>query len=111
MEVISDIIARLGISSCSSLSRALDNGRAIRRIVCAVVHNLRASHDYIRLDAFLEVGILVDNPSGISNRSCSSRYTWCEFTGILSRLPIINVKLNAEVLSAVFTLFTLDLIL
>lgn len=53
MEVISDIIARFGISSCSSLSRSLDNGRAIRRIVCVVVHNLRASHDHIRSDAFL----------------------------------------------------------
>lgn len=29
---------------------------AMRRIVCVVVHNLRASHDYIRLDAFLRVG-------------------------------------------------------
>lgn len=55
MEVISDIIARLGILLCSSLSRALDNGRAIRRMLCVVVHNLRASHDHIRLDAFLEV--------------------------------------------------------
>jgi len=35
--------------------RALDNGRALRRIVCVVVHNLRASHDHIRLDAFPEV--------------------------------------------------------
>lgn len=35
--------------------RVLDNGRALRRIVCVVVHNLRANHDHIRLDAFPEV--------------------------------------------------------
>lgn len=53
---IDDIIAHLGTLQCYSLSCALDNGRAMRRIVCVVVHNLRVNHNHIRLDAFLQVG-------------------------------------------------------
>lgn len=52
------LLHALAFSLCSSLSRsrALDNGRTLRRIVCVAVHNLRASHDDIRLDAFIQVG-------------------------------------------------------
>lgn len=90
--VIGDIIARLDVSSlCRSLSRALGNGRATRRIVRVPVHNLRASHHHTPLDAFLRIGrALADNPPGISDRA--RFYTGLGADSPTSDLPFANYE-------------------